>query len=624
MEAACSNGFLSAALKYAAAGVRVFPCEGKKPLVKWKAEATTDADTLRRWWREWPHAQIGRPTGSGIVVLDVDNKNGADGSGSLHELEKQHGELPEGPIVITPTGGYHYYLRADNLKNSAGKLSPGLDIRADGGYVIAPPSPGYEWECDPAEYPIPDAPRWLVEACRKPEQSEHPEANCKIARNDTLCRMAGAARANGADTETIRAMVQGANEAIPPEHGGPLALAELESTVFKSAAQWEQGEGAGEAKAFTPPEPMPIDLDLDNIPPVDWLFNNMFVKSTVTGLDAAGGSGKTFALITLAASLALGRGLWPSVQPAHAGTALLFLAEEDANIYRRRLRDIAYLHELTPEEIQVIGERVCVYPESAMQIVHSDNQGAVTPTTAYQWLLELAAEKKPDWIVLDPRSKFAGFVENSNEECNAYFELMAKIARASGACITLAHHTSKAAELNTGSSAGRGASAARDAVRAQLNMGPFTERDADGWAGRLGIVNYENFVKLRLSKNNHGPTMSNPQSIVLHRVHEGAMLEYDSKAAAADAEKNLMAGLSRAIAKAVRDSPPVSKHEIMREWNEERYAWREQYQCKNTDIKRAIEHAIEVGLMREVIEATDTAGKPRMVLEVIGNCNDDD
>jgi len=454
--------------------------------------------------------------------------------------------------------------------------------------------------------------------------AEHAETNGKIARNDTLCRMAGAARANGADIETIRQMMLAANEAIPQTQGGPLEVSELESTVFKSAAKWPQGDGAIEAKGFTPPEPMDADLDLHNIPPVDWLFNNMFVKGTVTGLDAAGGSGKTFALITLAASLALGRPLWPSVQPPRAGSTLLFLAEEDADIYRRRLKAIAYLHELTPEEVKVIGKKVCVYPQAAMQLVRSDNQGAVTPTSAYHWLSELAAEKKPDWIVLDPRSKFAGFVENSNEECNSYFELIAKVARQSGACITLAHHTSKAAELNTGSSAGRGASAARDAVRAQLNMGPFTERDAEGWAGRLGIVNFSEFIKLRLSKNNHGPSMSNSESIVLHRVHEGAMLEYDSKAAAADVEKSLLAGLSRTIATAVKDSPPTSKHEILREWKDERDAWREMYRCKNADIRRAIEHAIETGLMREELEQSASAGKPRLVLEITENCSDDD
>lgn len=80
---------LRAALGYAAKGYPVFPVgKDKRPRVKWKEGATTDAATIRDWWVRWPLAMIGMPTGkrSGVVVLDVDRKNGVDGLANLRAI----------------------------------------------------------------------------------------------------------------------------------------------------------------------------------------------------------------------------------------------------------------------------------------------------------------------------------------------------------------------------------------------------------------------------------------------------------------------------------------------------------------------------------------------------------
>lgn len=160
---------LRAALGYAARGLPVFPAMliggQKKPLVRWgkgedghpdltKRRATTDPETVRAWWARWPLAMIGMPTGapSGIVVLDVDTKNKVDGLASLRALGIDPFSLSS-TIAITPSGGMHAFLRYNGpLKNSAGLLAEGVDIRGDGGYVVLPPSlpsigsPEYQWE----------------------------------------------------------------------------------------------------------------------------------------------------------------------------------------------------------------------------------------------------------------------------------------------------------------------------------------------------------------------------------------------------------------------------------------------------------------------------------------------
>jgi len=111
--------------------------------------ATTDEKTITRWWQEYPDAGIGMPTGaaSGIDVLDIDFKNGKDGTSALDSLSRKLGALPKTRSALTPSGGEHFYFRhAKDIRCSTDKLGVGLDVRGDGGFVVLPPSHElYEW-----------------------------------------------------------------------------------------------------------------------------------------------------------------------------------------------------------------------------------------------------------------------------------------------------------------------------------------------------------------------------------------------------------------------------------------------------------------------------------------------
>src|SRR5262249_44080823 len=162
-------------LALAKKGVCIFPCtpRGKTPAVAGGCNAATaDEETIVRWWQLLPDANIAIATGelSGIFALDVD---GVDAEAELRRLEAQHGALPP-TVEVIPARGRHVYFRmpAAPIRNSAGKLGPGLDIRATGGYVLAPPSihPSgrrYEWSVDCANA-IADAPAWLVRIIAAP------------------------------------------------------------------------------------------------------------------------------------------------------------------------------------------------------------------------------------------------------------------------------------------------------------------------------------------------------------------------------------------------------------------------------------------------------------------------
>lgn len=132
-------------------------------------DATTDPERIREWWTRAPRANIGTTT-SWCVVLDVDPRKGGDET--LARLERELGALPETPEVLTGGGGRHIYFArpTTTLRCSAGALGPGLDIRADGGYVLLPPSShmsGKTYTDEVSrplfETPLAPLPVWLLE-----------------------------------------------------------------------------------------------------------------------------------------------------------------------------------------------------------------------------------------------------------------------------------------------------------------------------------------------------------------------------------------------------------------------------------------------------------------------------
>jgi hypothetical protein len=148
---------LDQALAYVERGWLVFPCRWdggprlrKTPLTRnGFKDASREPKAARLWWARWPAALIGLPTGeaSGVVALDIDVKRSeANGFDSLEDLGHI---LPETPMVHTESGGIHLHFRcpARNVRNSAGHIAPGLDVRANGGYVIVPSlDSGYSWD----------------------------------------------------------------------------------------------------------------------------------------------------------------------------------------------------------------------------------------------------------------------------------------------------------------------------------------------------------------------------------------------------------------------------------------------------------------------------------------------
>lgn len=178
------------ALHLAKVGWTIFPAPpGEKKSHK-KAEysggrdwgATRDPDEIRRDFERWPNANIGIPTGAinNCFVIDIDRKNGKDGFAALDALETKHGKLPDTLQVESPSGSIHYYFRWPGFPviTKASPFAAGIDVRGDGGMVIAPPSVkpdagAYKWR---NSLPIADPPQWLLDLVKAADTSERKES----------------------------------------------------------------------------------------------------------------------------------------------------------------------------------------------------------------------------------------------------------------------------------------------------------------------------------------------------------------------------------------------------------------------------------------------------------------
>jgi hypothetical protein len=163
---------LDFALSYAREGFAVFPCKsrGKEPLTQHGfKDATRDEVQIRRWWTKRPDANIGLATGRehGIIVIDVD---GLEGEKWLALLEEKFGKLPSTSRAKTGNGMHFFFALPDGRGPVPSSAADGLDIRGDGGYVIAAPSvhpngKTYEWDEKSAQQ-FAEAAEWLLDFAR--------------------------------------------------------------------------------------------------------------------------------------------------------------------------------------------------------------------------------------------------------------------------------------------------------------------------------------------------------------------------------------------------------------------------------------------------------------------------
>jgi hypothetical protein len=229
------------ALTYALAGLPVIPlhtvrdgrctcgkpsCEspGKHPIASLvpngHKNATKDSDTIQQWWTNKPNANIGIATGKncgsvGILVVDVD---GEQGEAVLTNLEKEFGSLPKTKTAKTGKGRHLYFRYQREVERVRSSTNDGLDIKADGGYVVGPPSlhvSGRRYEWFDTNVECAEAPDWLIDyanGARRRQNNIVP-----LNTNEKPRRTARIGTANPIpDTEEERGRLASALSVIPP------------------------------------------------------------------------------------------------------------------------------------------------------------------------------------------------------------------------------------------------------------------------------------------------------------------------------------------------------------------------------------------------------------------------
>ena len=254
---------MRAALKYANDYQwYVFPLQRRRktPLIpEWPTKATIDPPTIREWWIRNPGSNIGIACGpSKLVVVDCDVKNEAvNGLEAWLDLKTEH-DISDATITQkTPSGGEHilYHSNGSGIHNSSGKLAPGIDIRAEGGYIVAPPSltaaGEYVWEVSshPTSTKILPLPPPLIALLAKQNIATRaepvPNSIYKGQRNEVLTSLAGTMRRRGMTEHEICAALLVVNtERCQP----PMTTTEIQQ-IAMSVSRYEPAV-LGQARIF--------------------------------------------------------------------------------------------------------------------------------------------------------------------------------------------------------------------------------------------------------------------------------------------------------------------------------------------------------------------------------------
>ena len=391
---------LDAALAYAANGLRIFPInqDTKAPLIdKWPQEATDDPDTITTWYtRTFKTAGIGIATGHSakgqFFVIDVDVKNAKNGYDTLHDLEHEFGPLPDTITVLTPTGGQHLYLRTmTEIRNNAGtRMGEGIDIRGEGGYVIAPPSrhpngKNYTFEHDHGipGTKIADAPDWLIKRLTyQPKVDKtRPKESDAFLNDPNLPSNRFAANTNwhdlltadgwrhayskdGTDYYTRPGKERGVSASVNHDGNDSLIVFSTGAVIpaggYSRFGYWAQTQYGGDWKkasdAYLAKNPTPIDVSPDELisqfidwptfwntdqVEEDWLAYPLIARGRQTTLFAVAKMGKSYLTLACVAALASGKSIFG--RPKQPPTPVIYLDYEmNQNDLYDRLENLGY------------------------------------------------------------------------------------------------------------------------------------------------------------------------------------------------------------------------------------------------------------------------------------------
>jgi RecA-family ATPase len=367
-----------------------------------------------------------------------------------------------------------------------------------------------------------------------------------------------------------------------------------------------------------PLRPADVAAMLETVPPAQtFVFEDVVPAGVIAGVDAQGGTGKSWLTQTIVASAASGETLLPAFVPVQPVRVLWLSSEDPEAELHRRFAKLVTGFNLDSDAIRSIGRNVTLYAGVSLPLCQPA-AGTVVPTEHYEWLVDQVHRVQPGLIVLDPRSSFFAGNENSNTEVGAFMNLLRDLLRVvnGDACVWVNHHTSKEREDLSTSAAGRGASAARDAMRVLFNM--TTLRDTE--VAELGIAeeNKHLWVRLENSKQNWCPRLGT--AIYLRRETGelgGLLRQVDTFERKMETRAAILEHLAARIAKevALHEDGVCKVNLVFRpEWKDFRDQLKLDFGkgCNRKQIELAIEFGLGSGVLLE--QSVGTGANPKRVL----------
>ncbi len=471
---------LEAAIGYAKDGYSVIPIsangEKKRPAVNWTEWQTRKADEtqIRNWWKVFPDAGVGIVTGklSGLVVMDIDPKNGGTDEG-----------FPTTDMVANTGGGgqHHYYKYVEGARNRAG--NNGVDVRAEGGYVVAPPSKHhsggvYEWDIDDKPGDITVAK--TVEL--SPSKATHEGANglangvdsaplfnreqpktwlmdsttsgfTEGSRNDSVTRLAGYYAGLGVIENLVLKHCLDANA----ESVNPLGYDEVARTV-RSICNKEARKQADKLKqdiksgvVETPVDDTDIELTGFDAyalkhggKEVQWLIPGFLTDNTIGFIYGPPQSYKSWIELDMAVSIAQGTPFLGIVKPARTGPVIIFQQEDSHITTSERIATIwagrVGLKKPRLEDGKFIWH---AHKEASNIHIYEHRDFRLDAPGAMDRLDRMLTKYRPVAVFMDPFYSLVS-LEN-NMEAAAPLMIQLKALRDKHSCaFMMVHHTSKA------------------------------------------------------------------------------------------------------------------------------------------------------------------------------------
>jgi hypothetical protein len=473
------------ALDLAGKGYRVFPLalNAKTPITSSGfKDASNDRVQVAKWWSDNPNANIGIRTGSGLVVIDVDRlpKDGrpkAIPNPWLEPLAERLESLAADHVVESPTGGFHLYFRTGGeIRNSAGEIAPGIDVRGDGGYIVGPGSviDGREYrELDHRRLvdlgdlpPLPPAlvsefDRLAAEKGRRKAQSgpQAPPRGRKAIeegqRHTALVRQAARLRGLGLGGEAIAAELHRFNleRCSPPQD---------DADVDRIASDYAEKDAG---------EPWRLDLrkasEVEAVP-VEWLIGRRILRGAITTIVGMPGCGKSLLTTFIASKVSTGRGLaagaesWPAREPANV---VMFTFEDGMGEYvRPRLERMGA--DLDRIDLCEVSRR-------------GDQERGIDLLRDLPAIEEAILDRRPALLIVDPvNSAWAsGKDQNDDVQVREVLGPLKRLAAEHDVAIVLVTHTNKRSDLTDAQDAASGARGIVGLARASYLAGVLEEED---------------------------------------------------------------------------------------------------------------------------------------------------